>query len=509
MAFDIQGYRQAAREAGIPNEIVEQTIAEKGGVRGWLSNGKSGLGGVLAGAGNVLNLPSYAIGGVLNQAQRATGGKYGQETGARGTGIVEGIRNKRAVMTELPETFGVDPNSTAGRVIGFGGELLTPDPLGMATDLYKGIKGAGAVSDVAKASDAGLFARGARKAGGVKDDVARTLLEKSYKLNKTDIDRIADAIGVTDEAKKAEAVIDYLEGLGLQGATRGSLRKLGQQTDEAQKIYNDLVRRGGQVSRQDYANALLNRAMELEKVDDTVEGRNLVNRLLDEAEYQYQNPRAFTDAQLADTKTSAFSRSSKQAIQDPAKSTFNEQLGRAGVETLEKYAPGSQGVGKRLRGLRTAQERLGGATNKGLGTQLLNAFKPSATGAGAGALFGVTGGFNPIASSVVGAGAGIAANNPRVMNIAGKTLSKKPVRKAVKATQNLPKFVKKGIKKTPRTAFRVSKQPKTDQGMPQVGRRQRKLREEVEQATYTPNNTPQNTQIQLFSDRKKKKRRIF
>jgi len=118
---------------------------------------------------NILNLPSYAIGGALNQGQRALGSKYGQQTDATGLGILEGIKNKRAVFTEAPETFGIDPNSRLGKAVGFGAELLTPSvPLGGVSKLGK------------VANFGGDAAKIGGKVGGVTQDIARTLIEKSY-----------------------------------------------------------------------------------------------------------------------------------------------------------------------------------------------------------------------------------------------------------------------------------------------------------------------------------------
>jgi len=171
MAFNTKGYRQAALAAGIPTSVIEETIASRTGVGGWLTNGKAGIGAVGAAAGNILNLPSYAIGGLLNRGQRFFGSKYGRGQGT-GLGVAEGIKNKRAVMSELPETLGVDPTSKGGMAIGLVGELLTPDPIGIAGDIGR------ASGLMGKAGDAGLFARVGNDAGTKLADLSDDVITK-------------------------------------------------------------------------------------------------------------------------------------------------------------------------------------------------------------------------------------------------------------------------------------------------------------------------------------------
>lgn len=172
MAFDVQGFTKAAKEAGFSQDEINKTISQRTGARGWLTNGKTGGAGVLNAAGNILNLPSYAIGGFLNKGQQLFGSKYGQGDYEKGMGIFEGIKNKRAVMSELPETIGVDPNSTIGKVIGFGGELLTPDPISIIGDIGK------TSGLFAKSGDAGLFARAGNKASTKLADMSDDVITK-------------------------------------------------------------------------------------------------------------------------------------------------------------------------------------------------------------------------------------------------------------------------------------------------------------------------------------------
>jgi hypothetical protein len=463
MAFDAKGYRQAAMSAGVPTATIEKTIADRTGAKGWWTGGKKGLGGAFTAAGNFLNLPSFAIGGMLNQGQHAFGNKYAQGQ-QQGLGIGEGIKNKRAVMSELPETFGVDPNSTIGKVIGFGGELLTPDPISIIGDVGKASGLFAKAGD--KAGDVGLFAKVKskpskvlKKAGGVKDDVARTFLEKSYKLNKTDINKIAEAIGVTDESQKAIKVIDYLESLGLTGSNRKSLEILNKRIADAQKPFDALVKTGGQVSRTPYINAIFEEAVRQEALN-TPASLSLSRRLFNEALRQEKlGSKALTDTDLTKTISQLWSDVAESAISDPKAQNLAKSLAKSGSDAREILRPGSRAMGSDLRNLITAQKRVGGQANTGLGTQLFNAFKPSALGAGVGAGYGVYTGQNPLKTGLIGAAAGIASKNPAVLNFTGKTLQKglpKITSPTLRKGLNVGKEV---IKRTPVTAFRVATQP--------------------------------------------------
>jgi len=120
----------------IPDEqLVDKVMTKypqyKSKVEGsWLTgNRTSTLGKVGEAAGNLLNIPSYALGGMLDQFQNKGIKAANPLTNPFGIrGAVQGIKNKQALMTEAPETLGIDPNSTAGKIVGFGAEVLMPSP---------------------------------------------------------------------------------------------------------------------------------------------------------------------------------------------------------------------------------------------------------------------------------------------------------------------------------------------------------------------------------------------
>lgn len=420
MAFDVKGYRQAAIQAGIPQDVINKTIADRTGVAGWFTGGRQGIGGALTAAGNVLNLPSYAVGGMLDEYQKQGRSAFNPLKNPFGiSGAISGIKNKEAVFQELPESLGIDPNSTAGMVVGLGGELLVPGlPLGKVGEI-SGVKNIFSKGDEV----ANIFSKGGKAVAEIAPDAGRTLLEKSYKLSASDIDKIAEAIGVSDEAQKATKVIDYLEGLGLTGANRQSLGKLNTLIKQEQKPFNALVKTGGEVSRKPYIDNLLQQAIEQERLN-TPRSRRLAKQLFDEAYREEQLVgKPLTDTDLTKKITQLFSESGDSAIADPFSSNLSKQIAKAGQEARETLRPGSTNLGRNLRKLRTSQEVLGKKANTGLGTQLVNAFKPSALGIGLGAATSYSTGGNPFVGGVLGAVGGAVVNNPRTLNLAGKVIS--------------------------------------------------------------------------------------
>ena len=325
-------------------------------------------------------------------------------------------------------------------------DTLYNDPVGMLADVgtvVTGVGGAlrgaggvasklGSVSKASKLTQAGELAsnigtkidplviagKGLGKAGGflrtktnpALRNISDTLGAKAQKFNKTDIKAIKEATG-TDPLTFARR-----EGLPI-AATKKSVGITEKATKVLQDQYNAMVRTGNKVSRKDYAQAIKNQADELLARADTPEVRSLAKQLYEEAQYQLkQKSKYMTDEFLTNTKTAAFTGASKNQLSNPLISGREEQLGRAGVEALESYAPGSKDLGKKLRGYKTYSEKLDSQANTGKGTQLFNMFKPAGAGllAGAGA-----GSFLPGIGNITGAvgGAVLATlvNSPRFL----------------------------------------------------------------------------------------------
>lgn len=428
---------QSALKAGYTPQQIKLALARAGQT----DKKPSGLAKAGEFAMDVLNTPSYLAGGALKGIREGGVGGFLMGSGLKGalSGVKQGFTGKEAptVFSELPKTLGMKEGSVGSTLVGLGGELLTPG-VGIGKALNYGGKALGITGKSLKVGG---------KVGSITNDMARTLLEKSYKLNKTNIDKIADVIGVTDESQKSIKVIDFLEGLKLKGTNRTSLGILNQRIDAVQKPFNKLVKTDKIVSRSPYVNKILDEAVKQEALN-TPESISLSKRLVEEAYRQEKlSSKSLTDTDLSKTIKQLWSDVAEKEISDPNASSLAKSLANAGSEARETFAPGSRDLGTKLRRLITVQKEIGKQANTGLGTQLINAVKPSGIGFLAGAGIGQARGENPLMSGIVGAGIGIGLNNPRVLNTMGKFLqgSKLP---------SLPSSVGKVAERVAGTAIR-------------------------------------------------------
>lgn len=375
----------------------------------------------LSTVGDILNIPSYVTGGVIKeQAQNQPQSFWDKINPVKAVktlfkGGQQGLQNKTPVMQELPKGLGMDPNSAGGMAVGFAGELLTPN-IPIAGLAGKGLK---------MGSKALGFAGKTNKVGGVLNDMGQTLLQKSYKLSSSDIDKIAKSIGVVDPATKTKVVFDYLESQGLRGASKESLGILGKNIENIQEPFNALTRTGTQISRQPFIDALWEEAIRADKLD-TPQSRQLVNKLLNEIKLQQGKlDKVLTDTELQNRISQLFKEAGESQIANPVSANLSKRMAIAGTNAREVFAPGSMQMGRQLKGLRTTQEVISKKANTGLGTQLINALKPSGFGFAIGAGSGYASGQNPLATGLAGSAIGIGVNNPKVLNMAGKLFTKK------------------------------------------------------------------------------------
>lgn len=514
---DIQGFRKAALAKGYNPDQVNSYIEKKTGLGGWLSGGKSGFGGVLAGAGNILNLPSYALGGVANQFQRAIGSKYGQGQD-KGLGVLGGIKNKRAVMTELPETIGVDPYSTAGKIIGFGGELLTPDLTGNIGDLYKGARAARvgtAIADDAGAlalpylnqmggDSLGLFARGARKAGESIDELGANTPFRGLGKNKTS-ERLLSQLN-----KSGMSSDEFMDQFGLWSRS----------ADDATGAISDVnrARRSAVAGAGDIPTTRVVQALDDEIARLTPaagQSRSAAAQLqrVQEARDSFLDSITSQGATPLSTPLSKVEESKQFVSKDIPQSYFNLGASQTGT------GRGAELARRRFKGL--VDETTGQTGKLGAQESALYNFRDLAksrelaskgnmnlpftklVGAGAG---GVVGGFP---GAVAGAGAQAFANSPtglklqsKLLRGAGQTLQDP---RFLQGIDTAAKYGTRGAK----TGFRVSQQPTREKQLQLGNQSSQRQVDQRENVSLPTNSTPSNTQIKLFSDRDKKKRRIF
>lgn len=133
----------------------------------YFTEGKKGVGGAVQAAGNILNLPSYALGGMMDRVQNDGAQALNPLKNPFGIpAAIEGVRDKKPVMQELPETLGIDPNSGLGLATGLAGELATPGiPLGRL---------------FSKGDDIGFFGRKAQKLGDQLVDESSNIITRQF-----------------------------------------------------------------------------------------------------------------------------------------------------------------------------------------------------------------------------------------------------------------------------------------------------------------------------------------
>ncbi len=196
--------------------------------------------------------------------------------------------------------------------------------------------------------------------------------------------------------------------------------------------------------------------------------------------------KALTDTEMTDRISQLWKEAGDSAISDPSSANLSKSIAKAGQSARETLRPGSTAIGRELRGLRTAQEVVGKKANTGLGTQLINAFKPSGAGFGVGAVAGYSTGRDPLQSGLLGAVGGIALNNPAVMNKAGKFLQNGVSLPSVPTiTNKYANMAIKGASKVPVTAFRVNTMNPNETMPPQSGQSGQVIKQPKVQS-YTP-----------------------
>lgn len=417
-----QEFIKRAFTSGLNPQQVSQAVQlyrQKQPQGNWLTGTRTSVPGkIFEAAGNILSIPSYAVGGMMDEFQKKGVGALNPLKNPLGlAGAFSGIKNKEAVIRELPESFGLDPDTGAGLALGFAGELLTPGmPVGKLGKVANVFRGGKAASRIAKPN----------VSSNVGKEMGQRLLTSSYGLNKTDFNSIADAIGVTKESEKMPKVLEYLQGLGLTGSHPGSLKKLESITSKIQKDLNKMVKTGTPIDRKAYSDALFNKAAELEKTADDIDTRRIVLGLVDEAQRQeaFANQGVgMTDTMLRKTITKSFKGAGDTKMSDPLSSSLKKEVGFSGLDAMETQRPGSKLPGQKLHELYSTLETIGDKSRTGFGTQVINAFKPGVTTAALGAGVGYSQGQDPVKSGILGFAGGIAATNPRTLNLAGRALS--------------------------------------------------------------------------------------
>lgn len=451
----------------------------------WLTgNAQSIPGKIWNAAGNILNVPSYALGGVMKgRTQALQQGKISPGMFSDIRSAFQGIKEKTPVMDELPKMYGLDPNSGAGMALGFGGELLTPN-IPLLGWLGKGGKVANVASDLSKTSKL--------------TEIGKDMLLRSYKFSQSDIKKLAENLGATDPATYKDIVVGFLQKQKLTGgATQQGMEAVTQSIQPLQNKYNALVKSGKVIDPKIYARQILAQADQIKSNPlSTLDELGIAKQLQAEAKRIAGLKGPITDTMLAAKKSGSFAGVPASKISDPFLMSRQKAMGYAGIQALEEISPGSKQIGQQLKGLRTAQEVIGRTANVGKGTQIINSLKPFVPGA-TGAF--VLSGGNPL---ITGAGAIAAtmANNPAIQNkVARATLS---FAKRTGSTR-IQKALKTGLgatKKLFSTGARVSMQSKG-----QSSPKQQSVVPSNTQKTYNPPISP----IDILSQQNEKRRKNY
>lgn len=501
MAFDADGYRKAARRAGIPTDVINQSIAERTGAKGWITGGKEGIGAIGNAIGEFLNIPSYAVGGMLDRLKNKGAESLNPVKNPFGiSAAIEGIREKKPVMQELPETFGIDPNSTGGLAMGFAGELATPDPVSMFSGAYKLLKGAD------KAGDLGMAARGTKKLGSEIADKGSMLPLRGLGRNNTTKRLVnqLDRLGMSSD--------EFMDTFNLWDRSVDDANDVLKAVDKAYK--KAAYQSGKSVNTADVVRALDD---EIAKLVPTAQqsrsARAQLERMVEAKEgllKSIQNNSGGAVSTPLKTDVGNIARAKSFVSEDIPQSYFNAGAAQTGAG---RGAERARRVYKNIVDTATGGEtaRLGGQESALInyrdllksreladkGNMNFSPLKWIAPGAG-GALGGIPG-------AIAGAGAQAAMNSPK--GIATQSKLYRGVGEALQNPQTLQNIDRATdfAGRTARTGFRVSQQPsgqtgndrsllQEDQpGIPETDSRSR--------VSYSNYYKPQNKKVNLFSRR--------
>lgn len=405
---------QAALQAGYSQQEIDRYLAKKNaqnrtGISKFLFGESTGAPSMAFNAvANTLNIPSYAIGGMLDEYQKQGSGAFNPLKNPFGIkGAISGLKNKEAVMQELPETFGIDPNSPQGLALGFAGELLTPNiPVEKLANVFKGGK---AVSRLNKPN---IFETLTRKAGESIDEAGKSLSVRALRPSPSQIRELEDVSKIPFG--------DFIAKNNLYGSGKTAVGKADELIAPLQLEYNALVRNGQKVSPLDYVRALRAKAKQIRATDFSPEARSVADAIDARAKIFGQTAKNFGKTGipidiLTNSKSSAFSKVPKNALADPTVVHAGEIAGKVGIDVLDQFAPGSKELGKQLQGLRTFRNIAKKQSGIGRGSQVFNTVKSNFAGLGAGGALGYAVG-NPILGGAVGMTLGAASTNPRVLS---------------------------------------------------------------------------------------------
>lgn len=413
-----QEFIKQAFDSGLNPQQVSQAVQmyrQKQPQGNWLTGTRTSIPGkILEGAGNILSIPSYAIGGMLDEVQQKGVQAFNPLKNPLGIpAAISGIKDKKAVMKELPETFGVDPNSGAGMAIGLTGELLTPGiPIGKAAGAVRSVFRGGKAAKVAKTAN--VFSR----TGAALEEAGARLPLRVLKPSKTQAKVFREATGMTLE--------EFLQkNPQLIGTGEQSLESVQKIIKPLQKQYNALARSGKPVDAYEFGVALLDKADEIQKGDFSIEAKQVADRMRQQAELFIQQADK-TGGNIpidvvTNTKSTAFGKAGRSLV-DPTVLNAQKEVGGVGIDVISKYAPKTKPLGQKLKNYRQFEAIANEQADLGKGNNLFNIL----TSPGAGAIAGFSQGDtiqDRVRNAAFWFAAGSVVKNPKVIAGSSKGLT--------------------------------------------------------------------------------------
>jgi|GEM_PF-4577840 len=417
--FDVEG----ARNAGYTDQEIQSHMASKNLVPKFSVGGFAGnVGRSAVGFGkNILT----AIPNLYKMGKNVVTGE--QSVGDIGRAIVQSYKDRYGGWDEIARTAYFDPVGTladvsavagavggAAKLGGFGKVSSVANKVSRATDP---LRVAGKATSVLTKPAQNLFAK--VDVPDMLDDASSALAKKSLRPTSTQQENFLEQTGVD--------IGDYARDMNLQGSGRTAANKIQPIIKSLQAKYNKLARSGQAIDPTDFINQLRKSADDILAKDFSAEAQQVAKNIYDRAdlmetkaiEYMVKNnTRTIPIDILTETKGSAFSKVPKDTMADPSRMHGGKIAGGVGIAQLEKFAPGTQQLGKAQQAALAFQDIAKQQAGLGKGTQLINLVKPSGGGA---VLGGVLGG---APGAVAGAGASMLLNSPKFLAGASKVLHK-------------------------------------------------------------------------------------
>lgn len=418
-SFDVEKARLAGySDQEIQSFMAQNNLVPKFSAGGFAGNvGKSAVkfgSDILSAPKNIFNLGKGLITGKTT-------------LGETGSGLVQGLKDRYGGWDEIARTAYFDPVGTLADVSAVTGAVGGVAKLGKAGEV------ANTLSKVSRATDplsiagkatrtiakpaTNLFSK--KNVSGFLDDFSAGLAKKALRPSSSQQRDFLEATGMD--------VGEYARNMDIQGSGSVGSTKIQPIIKSLKTKYNSLARSGKQVDPTSFINELRKSADDIVAKDFSAEAQQVAQNIRNRADlietnaidYMIKNKSTSIPIDIiTETKASAFGKVPKGTMADPTIMHGGKTAGGIGIAQVEKFAPGTQKLGKAQQAALMYSDIAKQQAGLGKGTQLINLLKPSGSGA---VLGGVLGG---ALGAFIGGAANIAINSPPVLAGASKVLRK-------------------------------------------------------------------------------------